>query len=79
LRLGGCSLEHFLPGSFGSLASLTHFFLSALRLVPRLAELLLRLPEFALEALQLFLEASNLTLDGCDPIDRRILRVGRDR
>ena len=79
LRLGGCSVEHFLPGSFGSLASLTHFFVSALRLVPRLAELLLRLPEFALEALQLALKSANLPLDSFDPVNRGILRVGHDR
>jgi hypothetical protein len=48
-------------------------------LASRLAKLLLRLPEFALELLQLFLQASNLTLDGFDPVDRGILRVGHNR
>ena len=74
----GRSVERGLPRSFLGLASLTQFLLSALCLASRLAKLLLCLPEFALELLQLFLEASNLTLDGFDPVDLGILRVGRD-
>ena len=73
------SLERVLPRSFLGLASLTQLLLSALCLASRLAKLLLCLPEFALELLQLFLEASNLTLDRFDPVDRGILRVSHDR
>jgi hypothetical protein len=61
--------------------------LCALRFAARLADLLLRLPEFTLEAPQLALkpanltpelalEPANLTLESFDPIDRRVLRVG---
>ena len=46
------ALRRVLPLSFGCLASLTQLLSSALRLAPRLAELPLCLPEFALEALQ---------------------------
>jgi hypothetical protein len=79
LRLGGCRLERVLPRSFGGLASLAQLLLSALCLAPRLAELLLCLPEFALKALQLALETANLPLDSFDPVDRGILRISHDR
>jgi hypothetical protein len=79
LGLGGCRLERVLPRSFGGLASLTQLLLSALYLAPRVAELLLCLPEFALEALQLALEPANVTLDSLDPVDRGILRISHDR
>jgi hypothetical protein len=79
LGLGGRSLERVLPLSFGGLASLTQLLSSALRLAPRLAELPLCLPEFALEVLQLALESANLTLDRFDSVDRGILRISHDR
>jgi hypothetical protein len=72
-------LERVLARSFVGRARQTQFPPSALCLAPRLAKLLLCLPEFALELLQLFLEGSNLTLDRFDPVDRRILRIGHDR
>jgi hypothetical protein len=77
--LRGRSVERVLPRSFLGLASLTQFLLRALCLASRLAKLLLCLPEFVLELLQLFLEASDLTLDCFDPVDRSILRIGHDR
>jgi hypothetical protein len=79
LGVGSGNLERVLSRSLLGLASLTQFLLSALCLASRLAKLLLCLPEFALELLQLFLEASNLTLDGFDPVDRSILCVGHHR
>jgi hypothetical protein len=44
-----------------------------------LAELPLRLPKLALEALQLALDTSHLTLDSFDPVDRIVLRIGHER
>jgi hypothetical protein len=44
-----------------------------------LAELPLCLPKLILEALQLALDTSHLTFDSFDPVDRSILRIGRDR
>jgi hypothetical protein len=44
-----------------------------------LAKLLLCLPGFALEALQLALKPANLTLDSFDPVNSRILRIGDHR
>jgi hypothetical protein len=44
-----------------------------------LVELLLRLPEFALEPLQVGLETANPTLDSLDPVDWGILRLSLDR
>src|SRR5260370_10857760 len=79
LELGSCRLERILARSFGGLGSLTQLLLSGLCLASRLAELLLCLPEFALEALQLALESANLTLDSLDPVDRGILRISHDR
>jgi hypothetical protein len=76
LGFGGCSLERLLPRPFLGLTSLL---LRALRLAPRLAELPLRLPKFMLEALQLALDTSHLTLDRFDAVDRSILRIGRHR
>ena len=79
MGLGGSGLERVLPFSFGGLASLAQLLLSALCLAARLADLLLRLPEFALEVLQLALKPANLTLDSFDPVKRNILRIGHDR
>jgi hypothetical protein len=45
----------------------------------RLAELPLCLLKLMLEALELALDTSHLTFDSFDPVDRSILRVGRDR
>jgi hypothetical protein len=78
-RLCLAGSDRVLPGSFLGLASLTEFLVSALRLASRLAKLLLRLPEFALEVLQLALKPANLTLDSFDPVNRGILRIGHDR
>ena len=78
-RFGRGNPERVLPRLFRGLASLAKLVLGVLCLVSRLAELLSRLPGFALELLQFALETANLTLDSLDPVDRRILCVSRDR
>ena len=79
LWFGDCSLERLLPGSFFGLAGLTRLLLSALRFRPRLAELLLRLSEFALEPVQLALKPADLMFDSFDPGDRGVLGISRER
>jgi hypothetical protein len=68
-----------LPRPFRGLTCLGKLALGTLCLASRLAELLLRLPEFAFEVLQLALYPTNLALNSFDPVDRGILRGGHNR
>jgi hypothetical protein len=79
LRLRGRGPGRVLPRLLCRLLSLASFFFRALRFASGLPELLLSLPEFAFELLQLVLEITHLPFDRFDPVDWGILRAGRGR